>query len=277
MLRAFIQICLARQRTRKSLILLGRYLAIAFISMAAAATQAQNREANPRLIRLNGPISSDMQARLKLSLAHFNNKDPFPAGLIVLLDSPGGDGENAMQIGRLLRDSHAHVFVTRRCESACVFILMGGVVRAATAGSVGVHSGRLTMMTREGKVVEEIDASKNLGTSFQLTTFNTSVREYLREMGIAHGILDVMLAQPPDRLYYLTTTELDRYQVNAISTPYLEERLSTLIRDASVPVMTREVFTRRTLSVPRRCGATQDSDLFFTQCYRQTLLAKPHQ
>ena len=34
--------------------------------------------------------------------------DPIPAGLIVLLDSSGGDGVVAMEIGRMLRAAKAH-------------------------------------------------------------------------------------------------------------------------------------------------------------------------
>lgn len=211
-----------------------------------------------------------------MSLAGFHNADPFPAGLIVLLDSPGGDGQVAMQIGRLLRQHEAHIFVVRRCDSACVFVLMGGVVRAANPGSLGVHTGRLTMMTHEGKVIREIDASQNLNHAYALVRFNTEVRQYLQEMGIQHGILDVMLAQPATRLYKLSASDLNRYQVNGIDPNYLNQRLHYLLKRDDLPMITAARFTQRTLSLPGRCGTASNNDAALITCYRQTLEGRRH-
>lgn len=190
----------------------------ALLGLGATATYgATNQGGTPRVIKIHEKISQQTLGRIQLTLTHFRNHDPFPAGLIVLLDSPGGDGEVAMEIGRLLRKNNAHIFVTRRCDSACVFILMGGVVRAANPGTVGVHAGRLNLMTHDGNVIKEIDATRNLNNAFQLTAFNTEVRQYLREMGIQHGILDVMLSQPPNRLYKLSAGELRQFNINGIN------------------------------------------------------------
>lgn len=225
----------------------------------------------PRVIKIHEKISQKTLGRIQLTLTHFKNLDPFPAGLIVLLDSPGGDGDAAMAIGRVLRQNNAHIFVTRRCDSACVFILMGGVVRAANPGSVGVHSGRLTVMTHDGNVIKEIDASNNLNNAFQLTSFNTAIRQYLREMGIQHGILDVMLSQSPNRLYKLTARDLQQFNVNGVDKNYLNQRLSELSQQGYISNTTPDEFIRRTLSTPKQCGQVVADDRRFINCYGRVL------
>lgn len=235
-----------------------------------------NNDDPPKVIKIQENISQNTLARLKLNLTRFTNLDPFPAGLIVLLDSPGGDGDAAMAIGRLLRQNNAHVFVTQRCDSACAFILMGGVVRAASPGSLGVHSGRLTVMTHEGNVIKEIDASNNLNNAFQLTSFNTAIRQYIREMGIQHGILDVILSQPPSRLYRLSGRDLQQFNISGIDKIYLNKRLSTLIETGYLSKTTPEEFTRRTLLTPKQCGQLVADNQRFINCYGHVLQGRSH-
>lgn len=236
--------------------------------------------ANPtvttKVLRIQGKIGQQTLEQLRLKLDGFYNQDPFPAGLIVLLDSPGGDSYAAMQIGRMLRQHQAHVFVTRRCDSACVFILMGGIVRAANPASVGVHAGRLTLMTPDGNVIKEIDSSSNLKNAYQLTSFNSTLRQYLQEMGIRHGILDVMLAQPSNRLYKLSSEDLNRYLVNGINSLYLQQRLHTLIRQGYLSPVDAIKYTQRTLSVPTQCNTTVDQNQAFIRCYQSTLQGRSH-
>tara|TARA_R110001592_G_scaffold215036_1_gene468375 strand:+ start:867 stop:1694 length:828 start_codon:yes stop_codon:yes gene_type:complete len=54
------------------------------------------------------------------------------------IESPGGDLAEAMQIGRIIRDSHVPVWTGEECSSACVFIYVSGVERLAR-GRVGLH------------------------------------------------------------------------------------------------------------------------------------------
>ena len=102
------------------------------------------------VIGINGLISKNALEKVRQSIGQVSG-DPIPAGLIVLLDSAGGDGVAAMQIGRLLRKANAHVFVTGECASACIFVLASGVVRVAPSYSVGIHRGRVTMSDANAK------------------------------------------------------------------------------------------------------------------------------
>lgn len=227
--------------------------------------------AQPRVIRISGAISEQTLTKVRLDLVGFRNQDPLPAGLIVLLDSPGGDGDAAMAIGRLLRQRQAHVFVSRRCDSACVFLLMGGVVRAANPGTLGVHAGRLTVMQPDGQVLREVDASKSLPDSFQLAGYNRDIRLYLQEMGIGHGILDVMLAHR--HVYKLTSEDMSRYRVTGFDNAYLNQRIHCLDSLGYNRQVNRIQFFNRTMSVPKACMASELADREFIGCYGQTVLA----
>lgn len=157
------------------------------------AKAAQNNP-SPRLLRLDGVITENTAQQFNQQLSGWTNQDPIPAGLIILLNSPGGDGEAAMKIGRLLRAKKAQIFVIGQCESACVFVMAGGVVRAANSDTVGIHAGRLAMTNKDGKILKEVDAFQSLPNSFRLTSFNSNAHKYFSEMGFSPGFLDGMLA-----------------------------------------------------------------------------------
>lgn len=123
-----------------------------------------------------------------------------------------------MHMGRLPHQDNAHIFVTQQCDSACAFLLMGGVVRAASPGTLGVHAGRLTVMTGNGNIVKEVDANRSLDHSFQLASYNRDTRLYLQEMGIGQYNLDVMLTH---QFYQLYTEEIHQLQLTGFDYGYL--------------------------------------------------------
>ena len=62
---------------------------------------------------------------------------------IVAFDSPGGDIYKALELGRLIRRLGLDTIQSIRlqCASACAFAFLGGVMRYAEPGSIGVHKG----------------------------------------------------------------------------------------------------------------------------------------
>lgn len=248
---------------------------IAFAPVALAHAEGA-QSVQPKLIRITGPISSQTYAKLSQDLNGFHNSDPIPAGLIVLLNSPGGDGDVAIQMGRLLRKHQAHVFVTRQCDSACVLLLMGGVVRAASPGSIGVHAGRLTVMTDDGRIIREVDANQRLDHAFQLVTYNRDTRLYLQEMGIDHGILDVMLANRTSDVYRLSAEEIRQYRLIGFDNAYLNQRVRIFETDKLKEPIDRVSLFTRTMSVPVLCRTKLASDQAFVDCYSAALKANAH-
>lgn len=244
------------------------FLSLAIFQLGA---QAFSSAPQPRVIRIDGNITANTLFHVSTQLAHWTNEDPIPGGLIVLLNSPGGDGEAAMQIGRILRQKKAHTFVTGRCESACVFILAGGVARAARPGTVGVHAGRLTVSDPDGKILKEIDATRSLNDSFMIAAFNSDIRKYFAEMGVEHGLLDVILAHRTRQTYKLSDEQMKQYQVIGFDNQYLRERtrmFDTLPGNERIHVV---ALYDRTLSVPGLCQSRSFVTNAFVDCYQNVL------
>jgi len=225
----------------------------------------------PRVLRIDGSITANTLFEISQKLAGWSNEDPIPGGLLVLLNSPGGDGEAAMQIGRILRQKKAQTFVTGRCDSACLFILVGGVARAARPGTVGVHAGRLTVTDPNGKILKEIDSSQSLSNSFKLTSFNSDIRKYFAEMGLAHGLLDVTLAHRTTQTYKLTDHEMKLYRVVGFDNDYLRERSQVFENLPEKERINRIELYNRTLSVPRYCQHAIANNDAFVNCYKSVL------
>lgn len=244
-------------------------LAVALLLLWCGSAKAAQP---PYVMRITGTISEQMLFKVRTQLVGFRNTDPFPAGLIVVLDSLGGDTASAMAIGYLLRQQRAHVFVANQCDSACFYVLAGGVVRGARGGSVGVHAGRLTVMSPSGKVLQEVDASKSLTDSFTLAGYNRDIRQYLQAMGISHELLDVILSQRPEQMHRLSQAELIRYRVTGMENTYLKQRVEAL-QNAGIPMNAVMLFNR-SMRVSERCLGTEKRDDALIDCYMRVLLGR---
>lgn len=119
----------------------------------------------------------------------------------ILLTSPGGSVEDAMSMGRLIREMALTVSVETGsvCASSCPLVLAGGTERIAESGAViGVHQ-----VFAAG---EHLPGAAQAMSDAQVTTARIS--RYLEEMGIGPGLWLNALETPPNRLYYLTEDEL---------------------------------------------------------------------
>lgn len=83
-------------------------------------------------------VFEQLADRVAQTSRHSVNGVPF---VTVRLSSPGGDVMEALKIGSLLNRRWMMTYVRPRdeCVSACVFLLMSGVVRTATGAAIGVH------------------------------------------------------------------------------------------------------------------------------------------
>lgn len=233
---------------------------------------SQSAEQRPFVLRINGPITGTTQRHV---LGQLNQQpthsDILPAGLIVLLNSAGGDGEAAMAIGRALRQHQAHVFAVGRCDSACVFILAGGVVRAGLPAALGVHAGRLTQTDAQGRITREIDARQSLDDSYRLTDFNSQVRRYLNEMGIGQGLLDVMLTHQTKSVYRLSPHEIASFRLYGFDAEYLNSYTTFYNKTYESLPINQSTLTTRTLSVPIKCRREMGTDAAFVLCYQHVI------
>jgi len=226
----------------------------------------------PRVIVLQGAISRNMLRSLRERLTE-EVKDAFPGGLIVFLDSPGGDGFAAMEMGELLRRAKAHVFVTGQCASACVLVLASGVVRVAAAYTVGLHRGRVTVSYADGKVKKELNPQIDLEAARVFREFETKAQQYLVRMGVDASLFETMQKFERRSVYRLNNQEMRQYGIVGIDPKYLPGVIRQFPSLAQSRVITADELTLRILRVPRRCGGLEIDKAAFVDCYQKSLLS----
>lgn len=243
-------------------------LAAAFCAGAQAPPpQPPALQPGIRVIELKGSITPGLLVKLRPALENVET-GRFPSGLVVLLESNGGDGLAAIEIGRLLRAAKAHVFVRNRCASACVYVLAGGVVRGiARDRAIGIHSPRLTTFVK-GIGVVDINAATNSNAKAALEAGNMRSREYFAEMGLPEAMFTAMLATPSDQTRYLDLAELAALGLNAIDPAYLAERAPS---GTKVYKVGEAEYVRRTLAAAGLCLADLKPGAEFLGCYRRVL------
>lgn len=114
--------------------------------------------------------------------------------------------------------------MTRQCDSACVFLLMGGVI-------------------------------------------------YLKEIGINHGFLDIILAHRSTEVYRLSIDEMRQYGLIGFDNMYLNERVNALKKNQKTVHIDRVSLFARSMAVPTLCKDRVLSNQSFIDCYSAALSA----
>jgi hypothetical protein len=236
----------------------------------AQANSPSANQGRVMVIGLKGQISKNALEKVKQSIGQVSG-DPIPAGLTVLLDSSGGDGVAAMQIGRLLRKANAHVFVTGQCASACIFVLASGVVRVAPSYSVGIHRGRVTMSDANAKIIKEVDINDNPAAKAALQHFETQAPIYFAEMGMSPELFPFMQAHQLKGVYRLSSAEISKTKLSGFEKAYLEQRVAFYQSQTGPYKMDESEFKSRTMKVASRCSGFERHHTEFIKCYKETL------
>ena len=201
--------------------------------------------------RLEGPIGPGDTRRLA-RLFEADAADPGSAvralaparGLIgaldLELDSPGGETEEGMRLGRWLRRNHGGATVKsgELCASACVLVL-AGAVRRTTPGAVVVHRPYLGSATPAQARQAWLD-------------LDASIRRYLASMNVPVGLADVALEEPPEGGRVLTRKEKRRFLLEGWDPAAEEEQIATL---ASLYRVTSGEYRRRWAGTQTTCGS----------------------
>lgn len=222
------------------------------------------------VLGINGNISRKLVDSVRLAVDQVKG-DPIPAGLIVLLDSSGGDGLAAMKIGRILRAAHAHIFVTGQCASACILVLSSGVVRSAPAYSVGIHRGRITISDSNAKVLQEVDANANPSAKKALEKFEQEVPVYFADMGMPPDLFLAMQSHQYKGVYRLTSEENTFYGLTGFDSAYLADRAALFEEMKGAYYMDKNELHRRTLKVASHCAEFDKQYTAFIDCYKKVL------
>lgn len=225
------------------------------------------------VMTIKGVISNKTVAFVESSVPK-GHADPIPAGLIVLLDSSGGDGVAAMRIGRMLRAARAHIFVTGHCSSACTFILASGVVRGAPAYTVGVHRGRITRTDGAGKILSEIDPAENPKAAAALLKFEREAKAYFAQMGMSPLLFQTMQSHERKGVFRLSHHEIAKFGLSGFDPQYFAQRSLFYEAQTGVYRMDGQELRRRTAKVASRCGGFQSDRKGFIGCYSEVLRDK---
>lgn len=222
-------------------------------------------------IQIRGTITSRTLEQVRQPLSRVADSprtdDPFPAGVLILVDSAGGDGMAAMEIGRLARAARAHIFVAGRCSSACVLLFAAGAVRGAASGTLGIHQGRVTRFVRDvGRQDVRVEADEQARLFLELADRRTE--EYLGEMGMPPSLYAASRAVPPDRVRWLDAAEIADYGLSGFDPGY---RASRAPAGAVRYGIDEEEFVRRSRWVADACRADAVTVASFSACYRRVL------
>lgn len=132
----------------------------------------------------------------------------------IMFDSPGGDVDESMKIGRIIRNELMWTQVTSDsvCYSACVLAFVGGVSRLVF-GPVGIHS----FYSSDFFGGASFDsASKQYNAAAKV------VEAYLSDVRIPTSLLDEMRKVSHRSLKVLSGDELVRFAVVGIDPVYVQ-------------------------------------------------------
>jgi ATP-dependent protease ClpP protease subunit len=135
-----------------------------------------------------------------------NLRDTIPS-IIVELDTPGGDVMEAVKIRRLIRERFMITVVKpeRECSSACVFILMAGVIRdPIDLAHVGLHRPKFDATYFASLTPEEARVKYN--------TLVEALRKYfIDDMGGNEQAFRLMMSTPSYDVRFLSFAEMQEF------------------------------------------------------------------
>lgn len=163
---------------------------------------------------LSGPIVSGDAAQFKRMVS------ADPARFLrntLILDSPGGEVREAMEMAKLFRRLlvTVNVFPPAHCASACFLLYVGAPARYATGvpmAALGVHR---PSYSKSGVSMQSPDQADRAHS----TAFN-SMSKWLQEQLVPQDLIDLLLARPSTDIYWLTVDDVNRLGSRA---PWYEE------------------------------------------------------
>jgi hypothetical protein len=155
------------------------------------------------VLSLTGTIDPGSSARF---LAEVEARGEYVS--TVLLDSPGGSVDDALSIGRLIREREMTTEVADGglCASSCPLILAGGTERVAgREAAIGVHQIYAAALT-----ATPVDALSVAGVAMaDAQSVTADITRFLAEGDIDPALWLHALETPPDRLYYFSPEEME--------------------------------------------------------------------
>jgi hypothetical protein len=158
------------------------------------------------ILHMQGAIESGDSAKLDRLISDHNGS--YFRSFVLLLDSRGGNVEEAIKIAATIEHSGETVFVDAdsTCASSCFLIYVSAPMRSAL-GSLIIHRPYYDMKSLNGD--SQTDASK----AYQDSTL--AMRNYLQSRSMPSDLIDRMIETPSTEGYLLTTE--DKLRVGYLS------------------------------------------------------------
>ncbi|WP_305827407.1 ATP-dependent Clp protease proteolytic subunit [Pseudomonas aeruginosa] len=210
-------------------------------------------------ISINGPIEKGDADNLKKVFEYVekNSTPGTPGFRMVLLNSPGGDVEEALSMGRTLRNYEATATIPQDgiCYSSCVFLLAGAVNRMLLTGEVGIH--------RPFFISAPDDVDKGVRMLQKIS------RDYFEEMNIPSVLADDMFSTPPSEIKVLTSQELEKYRLNREDMIYLEKQELEISKRLGLSRLEYLERSRRAKVLESQCweNSQQKVDTEYLECF----------
>lgn len=143
--------------------------------------------------------------------------------LAVYFDSPGGNLMSGIKLGGLIRKQGLHTSIGRtlpahaggkalrpgKCASACSFAFLGGTVRSARGGELGVH-----------QFYDSAALADPTARSFDASAMSTQqligaiIINFVVRMGVDPRVASIAASTMPEDLYFFSDEELADLKVN---------------------------------------------------------------
>lgn len=143
----------------------------------------------------------------------------------IKFDTKGGNSHAAQSIGKIIRNRKLNTFLAKdaECGSACIYALIGGVVRNVY-GEVTVHR----FSYNDTVPLEKIKKFTDWG--------DAEVYKHIYEMGISSQLATAILATPHWTRRLITKSELDAWSINGMDRMYEEFSARNLASETKTSV-----------------------------------------
>jgi ATP-dependent protease ClpP protease subunit len=171
------------------------------------------------------------------------------------INSPGGNLDAAMAIGRLLRKNRVSILIPKdgECVSACVMIYAGAVSRSG--GKIGIHRPYLNQ-----SIGSQLQAPDKLRSNYEQML--QTLRAYLRDMNVSERLAEDMMKIAPADVRHLSDDDLNGYGLTSID-PIEQETID--LQEAQSMGLDRQEHIRRQALANAKCGALKlDFNALFT-------------
>ncbi len=191
----------------------------ASLPCAATVTLEKYKNTNEVSIRIHHTIIDEDIVEFKNAIETIDKEKKVLHMKAVQLNSDGGSGTAGRAIARMIKNKKWYTYVAPKssCASACVSILMGGVVRYPF-GTIGVHRATFT----KGMEVNDSMTEDYVKNDIRM------VKEFAEEIGMTNQLVDAMMNTESWKMRDLTEQEKRQWQVFGTDRVY-EERLFTSI------------------------------------------------